>query len=130
MLNSKYTAQARAASGVNVVLGLCLLVSPWVFGYHVAGPGAIWNSVIVGASIAILAAFRAYLPAAHPGLSAVNFWLGLWTIMSPWMCEYAGNMRGRWDNVVLGIVIAALGVWSARASVEEIVHHPPAASAH
>ncbi len=130
MMTSKYIAQARAASGVNVVLGVCLAASPWVFGYHVAGPAATWNSVIVGALIAILAASRVYLPRVHPGVSWINFCLGLWTIMSPWLCEYAGNMHGRWDNVALGIVIAALAIWSASASVTEIEHHPPAAPAH
>ena len=84
---------------------VCVCSCPVAVGYHVAGPAAIWISVIVGALIAILAASRAYSPGAYPGVSWLNFMLGAWTIMSPWVCEYAANLGGRWENVALGIAI-------------------------
>ncbi|HEY3849728.1 MAG TPA: SPW repeat protein, partial [Steroidobacteraceae bacterium] len=51
-----YAAQARTASGTNILLGLWLAASPWVFDY--SGRSAVVGSVIVGAVIALLAAIR------------------------------------------------------------------------
>ncbi len=128
MLTGNYSAQARLASGINVVLGVWLLVSPWVFGYHVVGSEAIANSVIVGALIAILAALRAY-SGVYPGLSWINLLLALWTVVSPWVCGYAENISGRLDNMLLGIVIAGLAGWSGGASTAGRRYHPPTAAA-
>lgn len=60
ILTRNYITQARTASGIDIFLGMFLLVSPWVLGYQTAGPGAIWNSVIVAALIAILAASSSF----------------------------------------------------------------------
>lgn len=60
MLTRDYAAEARAASGINILLGVWLLVSPWVFDYRAAGLAAIWNSVIVGALIAVFAASNCF----------------------------------------------------------------------
>jgi hypothetical protein len=55
-------AQARTGSGINVLLGIWLLVSPCLFSYNAVGLPAIWKSVIVGALVAILAASRQVSP--------------------------------------------------------------------
>ncbi len=47
-----YAAQARTASGINILLGIWLIVSPWVFNY--SGRGPVLNSVYGGALIALL----------------------------------------------------------------------------
>lgn len=111
-LTRDYAAQARTASGINILLGIWLLVSPWVFGYHSMGTPALLNSVFVGALIAILAASRLASLRTSTGLSAVNLILALWTMTSPWVCGYAANRGGVWDNVILGVVIAALAIRS------------------
>ena len=38
--------------------------------------------------------------------------LGLWLIVSPFVLSITG--AGRWNNMVIGIVIAALGYMSAK----------------
>ncbi len=43
---------------VNVVLGLWTIASPWIFGYAAGEPG-MWNSVVVGIVVAILALWSA-----------------------------------------------------------------------
>jgi hypothetical protein len=128
MLARDYAAQARTASGINILLGIWLLVSPWVFGYHAAGPTALLNSVIVGAVIAILAANRFESPRSKMALSWVNLVLALWTIASPWVYGYAANVGGVRDNVILGVVIAVLAIWSGGASTAEHKHSPGAAA--
>jgi hypothetical protein len=121
-LTRNYVAQARTASGINVLLGICLLVSPWLFGYSALGVPAIWNSVIVGALIALLAASRQVSPPTSTGRSWVIMVLALWTIASPWVYGYAANLGGLRDNVVLGIVMAALALCSWGASAAEQKH--------
>jgi hypothetical protein len=126
-LMHNFAAQARTASGINILLGIWLLVSPWVFGYH-AIPTALFNSVIVGAAIAILAVNRFESPGSKTVLSWVNLALALWTIASPWVYGYASNLGALRDNVVLGIVIGALAIWSGSASTAGHKHSPSAAA--
>jgi hypothetical protein len=39
--------------------------------------------------------------------------LGLWLIATPWVFQFAMNMAPVWNNVILGIIVAVLGTWSA-----------------
>jgi hypothetical protein len=41
MLTRSHAARARIASGMNILLGLWLLVSPWVFRYQATGEAAV-----------------------------------------------------------------------------------------
>jgi hypothetical protein len=122
MLRGDYAAQARTASGINIVLGLWLIVSPWVFDYD--GSHAVLNSVTVGALIAILAASRLASLGPTAGLSGVNFVLALWVIASPWVCGYAANIGATSDNVIVGVVVALLAIWSGSATLAEHKHPP------
>jgi hypothetical protein len=122
-----YGAQARTASGINILLGIWLIVSPWVFDY--SGRPAVVSSVFVGALIAILAGCRIATWRESVGLSGVNLVLALWTIASPWVCGYSTNVGGVSDNVILGILIAALALWSGGATIA-LERQPPGATAH
>jgi hypothetical protein len=87
MIASSRNFQARIASGTNVVLGIWLIASPWVFGY--SGRAPVLNSVLVGMLIAMLATLRLAAMHQSAGLSAMNLLLGFWTIVSPWASGYA-----------------------------------------
>ena len=121
-LTRNYVAQARTASGINVLLGVWLVVSPWLFGYSAVGFPAIWNSVVVGTLVALLAASRQVSPPTSTGRSWVIVVLALWTIVSSWVYGYAANLRGLRDNVLLGIVMVALALCSWGASAAEQKH--------
>ena len=105
MSDRDFATQARTASGFNILLGIWLIISPWVFGYVSAGPAPMWNSVVVGALVVILAATRFSTPHTAPGLSWTNLVLGLWTIASPWIYVYENLDNAMWDNVATGIAI-------------------------
>jgi hypothetical protein len=122
-----YAAQARTASGVNILLGIWLVLSPWVFGY--SGTPAVMNSVIVGALIAVLAASRLASLRDSAPVSGVNLVLALWTIASPWVYGYATNVGAVRDNVLLGVAIATLASWSGSATFFG-PRRPPGAPAH
>lgn len=110
MLTRNYAARARMASAMNILLGTWLLMSPWIFGYEAAGAAAIWNSVLVGALVATLAACNAF--SSHPRTSVywVNVLLALWTLISPLRYGYASNTVGFVDNLVLAVLIASLAI--------------------
>jgi hypothetical protein len=130
MLARNYVTQARTASGINIFLGISLLVSPWVFGYQAAGPGAIWNSVIVGALIAILAASSSFSKHTPTALYWINVLLALWTMISPVVYGYTANTGGVGDNMILAILIAAFAICSDGARTAGEKCPPPSEPAH
>lgn len=119
-LTRDYAAQARTASGINILLGLWLIASLWMFDY--SARAAVVSSVCAGALIALLAAMRIATLHDSKGLSGINLLLALWAIVSPWACGYAANVAATTDNVILGIVIVALAIWSASATVASEKH--------
>jgi len=106
---SRLTDTVTFASGINLLAGLWLIISPWVFGYAPL-PGALSNSIIVGVVIAILAASRE--AGAESGWSWVNAVLGAWTIASPFVFHFASNIAGTWNGIIVGIIVVALGATS------------------
>ncbi len=112
------------------MLGIWLLLSPWVFGYQTAGSAAIWNSVIIGALIAILAASNCFSEHVRTGPNWINVPLALWTMISPLVYGYTANTGGLGDNLVLAVLIAALAIYSDGAVTAEEKHPPPSAHAH
>jgi SPW repeat len=130
MLARNYATQARTASGMNILLGIWLLVSPWVFGYQAAGSAAMWNSVIVGALIAILGASNCFSQRIHTSPNWINVLLALWTMISPLVYGYTANTGGLGDNVILAILIAAFAVCSDGAATAGEKRPPPSAPAH
>ena len=130
MLTRNYVAQARVASGINIFLGILLLVSPWVFGYQAAGPGAIWNSVIVGVLIAILAASSRFSNHTPTARNWINVLLALWTMISPVVYGYTANTGGLGDNLILAVLIAAFSIRADGARIAGERRPPPSAPAH
>jgi len=94
----------------------------------------LWDNVIVGIIIAILAAWRAL--AAENSRMAVTSWitalLGVWTLAAPFALRYSSTANAMWNNVVVGIVIAILATYRAldRSGMEPLQHQHQSASAH
>ena len=103
---------AGGVSWVNVLLGIWVIISPFMIQFARL-PAAMWNNVIVGIVIAILALIRSSTP-RQPGWSWANVVLGIWMIISPFAL---GVMTTAilWNNIILGIVIAIVA--SANASM-------------
>lgn len=120
-------AQAKVASSLDLLAGLWLIISPFVLGYFDLGRAAktveaqaTSNDLIVGFAIAVIAAIRlanAYrfgeyeLPTMW--LSWISALLGLWLIVSPFILGFTDLTVAFWNNIILGIIVAVLGVWNA-----------------
>ena len=118
--------QTKSASGINVLLGCWLIVSPWIFSYA-GNQGGMWNSIVAGIIVLLVAANRIYSPRSGVTLSWLNLLLGLWTIASPWIYGYYDNPAAMWDCVAVGIAIVAMASWSRRGTV--LTEHTPTATA-
>jgi hypothetical protein len=103
------------AMWINVILGLFLVVSPWIFGY--AGEGqAVINSVGIGLVIAVIALLAIFTAPSLPG-SWVNFVLlnvmaGVEAIIGPQLLKFSD--AASWVSVPVGLAViffAMLEMW-------------------
>jgi uncharacterized membrane protein YdfJ with MMPL/SSD domain len=49
------------------------------------------------------------------GVSWLNFILGVWLIVSPFVLLYRGISQALYDNIIVGILVAILAIWRALA---------------
>jgi hypothetical protein len=106
------TTTTKGLSGINVLLGIWLVVSPFLFG---ATAASAWNLFIVGAAIAIVAGFNFFRTTQGrevvAGASGVVAVLGLWMAISPFMFVY--NVAMAWNVVIVGLLVLAFGAYNA-----------------
>ena len=111
-MEKEHERHAQIASGLNIIVGLWLMASPYIFLYSL-NTSALWNSLISGAVIAIIGLVRLFQPREVAWLSWVNFIVGLWVIVSPFVFAQM-PIAAIWDGVITGIVAAILSSTSAR----------------
>jgi hypothetical protein len=104
------TLAAQWQDGVNFLLGVWLVVAPWLLGYAMETWPA-WNAHIVGVVIAV-AAISA-LVAFQRWEEWVNVVLGAWLVVSPWLLGFSALQAATWNQVIVGVVVAALAAWLA-----------------
>lgn len=109
------SGSTRTASVLNVIAGLWLIISPFVLRFT-AHREAMWITIIVGIIVLVLAWTRAANPARYVGLSWLNLLLGIWLIISPFVLNYSNLPRVTWNDVVLGVIVVILAIWSAVAT--------------
>lgn len=112
---------ASTVSGLNVLVGLWLIVAPWVLNYRNTGDGfnGYWNDVVIGIAIAVLALARTAAPRSFEGLSWVNIALGIWLIIAPFVLAYnigTDAPAARWNDIACGIVVLVLASVSVAAT--------------
>ena len=78
----------RQANPSDLAAGLWLLVAPFALGYaELFSP--LWNDVIIGAVIAVVAVLRIGTGLSDPALSRAFAILGSWLIVAPFVLGYA-----------------------------------------
>jgi len=104
-------AGASTGSVLNILCGIWLIIAPFILGYQ-GLQNALWNSILCGAAVLILAAARVANPATTVGLSWLNLLIGIWLIIAPFFL-YANAVTPIWNCVILGILVGLLAIWSA-----------------
>ena len=106
---------------VNLVLGIVLLLSPWMFAFE---PGAqSQNAVIFGIVITVLAI--AGLVAFAEWEEWLNLIAGLWVLVSPWVLGFAGTTNAMHVHLWIGVAVAVL----AAIEIYLVDRHPPGVTA-
>jgi len=96
---------AKLCDVANLVLGVVLLFSPWIFGFDSGKVSA--NANITGLVIAVLAV--AALAAYAVWEEWLNLVVGLWAMVSPWVLGFQGT-TAMTVHVVIGAAVAILAV--------------------
>jgi hypothetical protein len=109
------TGQVDFASGANIVLGAWMVISPFIFGYS-GNSAALWNDIIFGVVVLLLAWARVANPGGVSALSWINAVIGLWLIAVPFVFGFTTNAVALWNNIIAGALVTILGVWSALAT--------------
>ena len=116
------------ASGLNIAAGIWLIISPFVFGYGDM-QYLLWNDIVLGILVAVLAVIRISSPFSTPAVGWLNFLLGIWVVISPFALGFYGD--NRWNDVVLGVIVALLAAWSALTAQASPRHiEPPSGTTH
>jgi predicted ferric reductase len=115
MSNIKDKLAAQWKDAVNLILGVWLIISPWILGF-VTDYTPIWDAWVIGVVIAIAA--LAALISFNQWEEWVNAVLGVWLVLSPFILGFAHQTYATWNNVVVGVIVAILALWSAMALPE------------
>jgi hypothetical protein len=97
-----YRIEAVICDGVNLILGVMLISSPWVYEFDtsVHSQNALATGIVVTSlSIASFVGFAAWEEWG-------NLIAGLWLVVSPWVLNFNGSTK--WYQVAIGIAIAVL----------------------
>jgi hypothetical protein len=119
-------SSAKLGDVANLILGMILFFSPWMFGLSTGAPWHTASTIgifIAVSSIAALAAFAIWE-------EWLNVVAGLALIVSPWLLGFQHTSAMTIDSVIGGIVtvLAAIGVWfaatAAAPQVKASLQHP------
>ena len=110
-VSTKSSGVVKAASGVVLLAGIWLFVSPWVYNAYTLQNA--WNSWIVGALMVVFAAIRLSGSLSMAGVSWVNCLLGIWTFASPWIYAYTNHESRFVNSMVVGVIVFLLAIASA-----------------
>jgi hypothetical protein len=125
-VSSKYPRSARQAdtgvSVINLLIGIWLIISPFVVMAFNQFTNMTANNVIIGILVGLVGLFRAS-HAARAQWSWANVLLGIWLIISPFALGASANVTVVWHNVIAGIVVALLA-WSRAFSTRHAVAMP------
>mgnify|MGYP005845648281 CR=1 FL=1 len=89
------------------LLGVLLIIAPWVMGYG-DNQTAAWTCVVLGVAAVVVSACKPLLKDA----SNWEFWaagiIGVLAIIAPWVMGFSAHVTATWTTVVLGVVLAIL----------------------
>jgi hypothetical protein len=105
--------RVRLFEGVSGLLGLWLILSPFIIG--APGPHVATSGIVVGVLVVLLATVR--LVFKHTiVVGLIIALLGAWTIMSPWVLGQTSEDFRTWNYVLVGVIVAAMEAYSLTSS--------------
>lgn len=81
-------------------------------------PAYLWNHIIVGLMLIIVGVWSARTKDART--AKTMYWIavgaGVWLIIGSLIFRYPAISVGLWNDIIVGILVAILGVWAALSS--------------
>lgn len=93
-----------------LILGLWLIISPYVLPYSDYTGIAASNSYILGVAVIVFAAIALARPQMWE--EQVNLILGVWLFIAPFVLGFQADTRAMVNHLVVGILIAADALWA------------------
>lgn len=108
---------------VNAMLGLWLIVSPWVLDYTgtrmltMGMPNAaVWTALIIGVAAVVLSFMDIY---AHKAWEmALDAVVGLALMLAPWVLGFSSQSVPATNDLLVGFVLTAIAIWSLQSEPE------------
>lgn len=104
-------------SGINIIAGIWLFISPFILAFSGVGT-ALWNTLIIGVAVTIMAIVRVTNPLQYEGVSWMNFVLGIWLILAPFILGFSWVAAALWNSVILGAIVLILAAISAKTTAD------------
>lgn len=105
------TEWRKALFGGQIVIGLALALTPWLFGFT-AETAAAWTAWLTGAVMALAGVAALF---GHGFAAAwVNLVVGVWAVVAPWLVGFAALAAAMWSHVAAGVLVAiaaAVALW-------------------
>ena len=92
---------------LTLILGVWLFISPWV-GFA-DSTAAAWNAWIFGAVIAAVSAWALAEPQKWE--EWVNFALGAWLMIAPFVLVFSPEAAQTWNHLIIGAVVFVDALW-------------------
>jgi hypothetical protein len=106
------TRQLTLANALRLLTGLWVMEAPFMYAPLDANAAPIWNNVIVGGCVVMLATMRLIFVREVRAFRIAHLMLGVWIALSPWIFHYTDDDVYFWNSIGCGALIAALAVWS------------------
>jgi len=107
MANAQTTPAAkRTLDVVNLILGVWVFISPWIFSVQ-DNVAAIWSMVILGGAIVILSLW-AMSQVNNIAPEWINILLGALLFLSPWAMSYVAYLGAAWSAWLCGAAVVLL----------------------
>ena len=116
----QHQLNVKTASGLDILAGLWLIISPFALQYS-SLTIAVWNNILAGIAVALLASSRTVgdgYKNASP--SWANVAIGLWLIISPFILGYTLESIAYWNTLISGIVVVILALWSSLSTPKNV----------
>jgi hypothetical protein len=108
---------AKAASIVNVVAGIWLVLSPFLLGYSNSKPD-IWSNIVAGLIVLIVGWVNAADPARSVRRSWINMLAGIWVFISAFILGHTNTQTMFWNDLIIGALVVIMAIVSAAQSAK------------
>src|SRR5699024_5855694 len=112
------TQVAQATSGLTLMAGLYVAMSPLIVGSRTTSSSLMINDLITGLAVTMLALGMASAYGRTHGIAWTVPLLGVWVIVAPWVINAVDTTAGMvLSNVIGGAVVVLLGLGALGATM-------------